>query len=109
MWATLQFKWIQLQYPVVCLAFERLLFAATPPVAAMILTWGALAAVGPAHAPFYQAALLSGAHLVSSMPCLGNAERRSGFCSCESIVLNIMSASITYCQISKSAGRLCIL
>lgn len=59
-WATLQFKWIQLQYPVVCLAFERLLFAATPPVAAMILTWGTLAAVGPAHAPFYQAVLLSG-------------------------------------------------
>ena len=59
-WATLQFKWIQLQYPVVCLAFERLLFAATPPVAAMILAWGTLAAVGPSQAPFYQAAVLSG-------------------------------------------------
>ena len=57
---TLQFKWIQLQYPVVSLAFERLLFAATPPVAAMILAWGTLTAVGPSHAPFYQAAVLSG-------------------------------------------------
>lgn len=44
----------------VCLAFERLLFAATPPVAAMILAWATLTAVGPAHAPFYQGAVLSG-------------------------------------------------
>lgn len=67
-WATLQFKWIQLQYPVVCLAFERLLFAATPPVAAMIFAWGTLTAVGPSHAPFYQAAVLSGEALSSLQP-----------------------------------------
>lgn len=60
MWATLQFKWIQLRYPVVCMALERLLFAGTLPVAAMILTWATLIAVGPSNAPFYQAALLSG-------------------------------------------------
>ena len=78
-WATLQFKWIQLQYPVVCLAFERLLFAATPPVAAMILAWGTLAAVGPSHAPFYQAAVLSGEPLVAPGTCIfAGTDRRAG-------------------------------
>ena len=59
-WASLQFKWIQLQYPVVSMAFEKLLVAAAVPVGAMVLSWGCLAAVGPSQAPFYQAALLAG-------------------------------------------------
>ena len=66
-WATLQFRWIQLRYPVVCTALERLLFAGTLPVAAMILTWATLIAVGPSNAPFYQAALLSGLLLHSDL------------------------------------------
>ena len=66
-WATLQFKWIQLRYPVVCTALERLLFAGTLPVAAMILTWATLIAVGPSIAPFYQAVLLSGLLLQSEL------------------------------------------
>ena len=70
MWATLQFKWIQLRYPVVCTALERLLFAGTLPVAAMILTWATLIAVGPSNAPFYQAVLLSGLLLHSELDVL---------------------------------------
>eukprot|EP00958_Prasinococcus_capsulatus_P021910 scaffold3036_cov414-Prasinococcus_capsulatus_cf.AAC.19 len=38
-WATLQFKWVQLQYPGVTLAFEKLVFAATPLVCTCVLTW----------------------------------------------------------------------
>lgn len=59
-WATIQFKWVQLQYPVVCLALEKLLVSATFPSAAMILSWGAFAAVGASAAPYYQAVILAG-------------------------------------------------
>ena len=59
-WATLQFRWMQLQYPVVALAFERLLLCGSLPVAAMALSWGLVAAVGAGQAPFYLAVLLSG-------------------------------------------------
>ena len=59
-WATLQFRWMQLQYPVVALAFERLLLCGSLPVAATALSWGLVAAVGAGQAPFYLAVLLSG-------------------------------------------------
>ena len=64
-WATLQFRWMQLQYPVVALAFERLLLCGSLPVAAMALSWGLVAAVGAGQAPFYLAVLLSGARLLT--------------------------------------------
>ncbi|CAK0743676.1 hypothetical protein CVIRNUC_001488 [Coccomyxa viridis] len=76
-WATLQFKWIQLRYPVVCTALERLLFAGTLPVAAMILTWATLIAVGPSNAPFYQAVLLSGLYYALATPVEASFELRS--------------------------------
>ncbi len=59
-WATIQFKWVQLQYPVVCLALEKLLVSATFPAAAMVLSWGAFAAVGAEAAPYYLVAILAG-------------------------------------------------
>jgi hypothetical protein len=43
-----------------CLAFEKLLLAASFPAAAMVLTWGTVAAVGASLAPYYQAAFLAG-------------------------------------------------
>ncbi len=68
MWATLQFRWVQLQYPVVALAFERLLLCGSLPVAAMALAWGAMAAVGAGQAPFYLAVLLVGAPRAGANP-----------------------------------------
>ena len=35
-WATLQFKWVQVQYPVVVLAFEKLVLGCCLPVAAVL-------------------------------------------------------------------------
>jgi len=67
-WATLQFRWVQLQYPVVALAFERLLLCGSLPVAAMALAWGAMAAVGAGQAPFYLAVLLVGAPRTGARP-----------------------------------------
>ncbi len=37
-WATLQFKWVQVQYPVVVLAFEKLVLGCCLPVAAVLDT-----------------------------------------------------------------------
>lgn len=45
-WASLQFKWIQIEYPTIVLALERLLFACTPCVASALFTWATVSAVG---------------------------------------------------------------
>lgn len=57
-WATLQFKWMQLRYPVVVLALEKLVLATTFSTAATVQAWGLTAAVGAAVAPFYLTPLL---------------------------------------------------
>ena len=56
-WATLQFKWVQLQYPVVVVAFEKLLLGGCLPVAATVQTWGGHCCPGPGSSP-----LLPGTH-----------------------------------------------
>eukprot|EP00899_Mesostigma_viride_P019112 jgi/Mesvir1/27201/Mv07047-RA.1 len=58
-WSSLQFRWLQVQYPGVVMAFERLLFATLPIVGAVVQTWGAVAAFGIANAPFYLLASLA--------------------------------------------------
>ena len=68
MWATLQFKWIQLQYPVVVLAFEKLLLATAFTVAAMVQSWGLIAAVGASVAPFYLVPILCGLYYLLALP-----------------------------------------
>ncbi|KAJ6347104.1 hypothetical protein OIU76_003740 [Salix suchowensis] len=45
-WASLQFKWVQLENPTIVLALERLLFACVPFAASSIFTWATTAAVG---------------------------------------------------------------
>lgn len=59
-WATLNFRWVGLQYPLAVLAMERLLLAASFPAAALLQSWGLAGLVGPALAPFYQMGLLGG-------------------------------------------------
>lgn len=58
-WATVQFKFLQLEYPPVALAFERLLLSATLPVGAAVQTWGIMSAVGASAAAYYLAVLLA--------------------------------------------------
>lgn len=67
-WATLHFKWIQMQYPVACLAFEKLLLGGCLPIAAMMQTWGLVAATGADSAPFYQALILGGLYYLFALP-----------------------------------------
>ncbi|BBM96840.1 hypothetical protein MPTK1_1g01090 [Marchantia polymorpha subsp. ruderalis] len=52
-WASLQFRWFQLENPSVVLALERLLFACIPFTAAAIQTWGVVSAVGMVNGPYY--------------------------------------------------------
>ncbi|KAK3021110.1 hypothetical protein RJ639_045494, partial [Escallonia herrerae] len=52
-WASLQFKWIQIEYPTIVLALERLLFACIPFIASTIFTWATVSAVGMNNASYY--------------------------------------------------------
>ncbi|KAK8603353.1 hypothetical protein V6N13_085542 [Hibiscus sabdariffa] len=52
-WASLQFKWIQIENPSIVLALERLLFACVPFAASTIFTWATVSAVGMNNASYY--------------------------------------------------------
>ncbi|XP_043704881.1 uncharacterized protein LOC122654723 [Telopea speciosissima] len=52
-WASLQFKWIQIENPSIVLALERLLFACVPIVASPLFTWATVSAVGMSNAAYY--------------------------------------------------------
>lgn len=52
-WASLQFKWIQLENPTIVLALERLLFACVPIASTAMFTWATVAAVGMVNASYY--------------------------------------------------------
>lgn len=67
-WATLQFKWVQVQYPVVVLAFEKLVLGCCLPVAAVLDTYGLVSAVGATAAPFYLAPVLCVLYYLCALP-----------------------------------------
>ncbi|KAM3281227.1 hypothetical protein P3S67_028248 [Capsicum chacoense] len=52
-WVSLQFKWIQIEYPTIVLALERLLFACCPIIGSTIFTWAVVSAVGMVNAAYY--------------------------------------------------------
>ncbi|KAK9076237.1 hypothetical protein SSX86_004570 [Deinandra increscens subsp. villosa] len=52
-WASLQFKWIQIEYPTIVLALERILFACTPFIASVLFSWATVSAVGMINASYY--------------------------------------------------------
>lgn len=57
-----------MQYPVVTSAFERVLLATAFSNAAMILSWGLIAAVGASHAAFYLLPMLGILHYLLVLP-----------------------------------------
>ena len=67
-WASLQFKYLQLQHPALTLAFEKLLLSASMPVGAAIQTWSFVAAVGASPAAFYLLALLAAMYFALALP-----------------------------------------
>ncbi|XP_052204854.1 uncharacterized protein LOC127809798 [Diospyros lotus] len=52
-WASVQFKWIQIEYPAIVLALERLLFGCVPFVASVLFTWATVSALGMKNASYY--------------------------------------------------------
>ncbi|KAJ0046957.1 hypothetical protein Pint_05593 [Pistacia integerrima] len=52
-WASLQFKWIQIENPSIVLALERVLFACLPFTSSVIFTWATVSAVGMNNAAYY--------------------------------------------------------
>lgn len=67
-WASLQFRWFQLENPTAVLALERLLFACTPILAATIQTWGVAAAVGMQNAHYYLMIIIFEMYWLFSIP-----------------------------------------
>ena len=57
-WATVQFKWIQIQYPAVVIAFERVLLTSCLPTCGTVMYWGLVEYSGMETAPFFVAGLL---------------------------------------------------
>lgn len=81
-WASLQFRWLQLENPSIVVTLERLLFACIPFTASVIWTWGAVAAVGMDHAPYYLMTILCFFYWLYSLPRQSSfrtkAEKRYG-------------------------------
>ncbi|KAL2652734.1 hypothetical protein R1flu_020862 [Riccia fluitans] len=67
-WASLQFRWFQLENPSVVLALERLLFACIPFTAATIQTWGVISAVGMVSAHYYLMLILFEMYWLFTIP-----------------------------------------
>lgn len=67
-WASLQFKWIQIENPSIVLALERLLFACVPFAASALFAWATISAVGMNNASYYLMAFNCVFYWVFSIP-----------------------------------------
>lgn len=71
-WASLQFKWIQIENPSIVLALERLLFASIPFAASSLFTWATISAVGMNNASYYLMAFNCVFYWLYSIPRLSS-------------------------------------
>ncbi|KAL9668523.1 hypothetical protein QQ045_006057 [Rhodiola kirilowii] len=67
-WASLQFRWIQIENPSIVVALERLLFACVPVAASTIFTWATISAVGMANASYYLMGFSCAFYWIYSIP-----------------------------------------
>ncbi|KAL5710684.1 hypothetical protein ACHQM5_021219 [Ranunculus cassubicifolius] len=67
-WASLQFKWIQIENPTIVLALERLLFACVPITSPAMFTWATVSAVGMVNASYYLMAFCCVFYWLFSIP-----------------------------------------
>ncbi|KAL2559972.1 no exine formation 1 [Forsythia ovata] len=67
-WVSLQFKWIQIEYPTIVIALERLLFACVPLIALTLFTWAVVSAVGMVNAAYYVMVFNCGFYWLYSIP-----------------------------------------
>lgn len=59
-----------MQYPVVVLAFEKMLFATSFAIGGMVQSWGLIAAVGASQAPFYLVPVLCALYHLLAQPLM---------------------------------------
>lgn len=52
-WASVNFRWIQIEHPAISIALERLLFACVPIAIPSLFTWAVVSAVGMPNASYY--------------------------------------------------------
>ncbi|VAI26762.1 unnamed protein product [Triticum turgidum subsp. durum] len=75
-WASLQFRWIQLENPTIVAALERLLFACVPIAASAVFTWAVVSAVGMANASYYLATFAMVFYWLFSVPRTSSFKNR---------------------------------
>jgi len=68
LWATLQYKWLHVQHTPFVMVCERVLFALSPVVSAVLQCWGIATATGAANAPFHLMCLLSVYYYLFAIP-----------------------------------------
>lgn len=68
MWITVQFRFIQMQYPAVVLAFERQVLTASLPIAAVMQAVGIAAVTELGDVPYYLCAVLCMLYFVLGRP-----------------------------------------
>jgi hypothetical protein len=52
-WASVNFRWIQIEHPAISIALERLLFACVPVAVPSLFTWAVISAVGMPNSSYY--------------------------------------------------------
>ncbi|CAM8992654.1 unnamed protein product [Rhodiola kirilowii] len=76
-WASLQFKWIQIENPSIVVALERLLFACVPVAASTIFTWATISAVGMANASYYLMGFSCAFYWIYSIPRISSFKSKA--------------------------------
>ncbi|GFR52565.1 hypothetical protein Agub_g15155, partial [Astrephomene gubernaculifera] len=72
MWASLQFKWLQMQYPAAAIYFERCVLTASLPLAAVLHTLGLATFVPYSDVPYYLAVLLVALYYLLGRPLMSS-------------------------------------
>ncbi|KAL6551250.1 hypothetical protein OROMI_021738 [Orobanche minor] len=77
-WVSLQFKWMQIEYPTIVVALERLLFACVPHIASALFTWATVSAVGMTNAAYYLMVFNCIFYWLYSTPCVSSFKLKHG-------------------------------
>lgn len=72
MWASLQFKWLQMQYPAAAIYFERCVLTASLPLAAVIHCLGLATFVPYSDVPYYLAVVLTALYYMLGRPLMSS-------------------------------------
>jgi len=68
LWGTLQFTWMQIQYPAVVVAFEKMLLTGCIPVCGGVVFWGVITHHGISGAPYIASSVLCALYFLFGRP-----------------------------------------